>query len=200
MELYEAINRRYSVRAYMDKLVESDKLDRILEAGRLAPSSNNRQAWKFVVARNAKLRGALAEACEQPFLAKAPVIVAVVGLEPERKMSCDILADVVDCSIAATHMMLAAAVDLLTRAGASARVDRDEAAVPVLSISGRGGVPRAAEFAAHGDHRFAAALVADLHVAPGNALRPAGADRFENRLFRRPAAPYANRSPSWPKA
>src|SRR5664279_3260425 len=85
MDLYEAIKHRYSVRAYMDKPVESDKLDRILEAGRLAPSANNRQSWKFVVARNAKLRSALAEACEQPFLAKAPVIVAVVGLDPERK-------------------------------------------------------------------------------------------------------------------
>jgi nitroreductase len=111
MDLYEAINRRYSVRAYMDKPIEADKLDRILDVGRLAPSANNRQAWKFVVARNAKLRSALAEACEQPFLAKAPVIVAVVGLDPERKMSCDILADVVDCSIAATHMMLAATVE-----------------------------------------------------------------------------------------
>ena len=111
MDLYQAIDQRYSVRAYMDKPIESDKLDRILDAGRLAPSSNNRQAWKFVVARNAKLRAALAEACDQPFLAKAPVIVAIVGLDPERKMSCDILADVVDCSIAATHMILAATVE-----------------------------------------------------------------------------------------
>jgi nitroreductase len=111
MDLYEAIKHRYSVRAYEDKPVEADKLDRILDAGRLAPSSNNRQAWKFVVVRGDKLRGALAEACDQPFLANAPVIVAIVGLEPERKMSCDILADVVDCSIAATHMILAATIE-----------------------------------------------------------------------------------------
>ena len=111
MNLYEAINQRYSVRVYTDKAVEADKLDRILEAGRLAPSSNNRQAWKFVVARDAKLRAALADACDQPFLTKPPVIVAVVGLDPERKMSCDILADTVDCSIATTHMMLAATVE-----------------------------------------------------------------------------------------
>jgi nitroreductase len=111
MELYEAIQHRYSVRAYEDKAVEADKLNRILEAGRLAPSGNNRQAWKFVVARNAKLRAAMAEACEQPFLAKAPVIVAIVGLDPERKMSCDILADVVDCSIATAYMMLAATIE-----------------------------------------------------------------------------------------
>ena len=111
MELYEAIKHRYSVRAYEDKAIEADKLDRILEAGRLAPSGNNRQAWKFVVARDVKLRAALAEACEQPFLAKAPLIVAVIGLDPERKMSCDIQADVVDCSIATAYMMLAATIE-----------------------------------------------------------------------------------------
>jgi 3-phosphoshikimate 1-carboxyvinyltransferase len=50
---------------------------------------------------------------------------------------------------------LAAAVDLLTRAGASARVEEDVADGPALSISGRGGVPRAAAFRAHADHRVA---------------------------------------------
>ena len=50
---------------------------------------------------------------------------------------------------------LAAAIDLLTRAGASARVGRDAAGAPVLTISGRGGAPRAAAFVAHGDHRVA---------------------------------------------
>ncbi len=111
MDLYEAINQRHSVRVYSDKAVEPDKLARILEAGRLAPSSNNRQAWKFVVARDPRLRAALADACDQPFLNKPPIIVAVVGLDPERKMSCDIPADPVDCSIATTQMMLAATVE-----------------------------------------------------------------------------------------
>jgi 3-phosphoshikimate 1-carboxyvinyltransferase len=50
---------------------------------------------------------------------------------------------------------LAAAVDLLTRAGARARVGRDAAGAPVLSIAGRAGAPLAAAFAAHADHRVA---------------------------------------------
>ncbi|HUT22767.1 MAG TPA: nitroreductase family protein, partial [Sumerlaeia bacterium] len=49
MKVSEAIRQRRSVRAYLDKPVEEEKLLRVLEAGRLAPSANNRQGWKFIV-------------------------------------------------------------------------------------------------------------------------------------------------------
>jgi nitroreductase len=111
LELYEAIRQRYSVRAYLDKPLEDDTLNRVLEAGRLAPSGNNRQAWKFVVAQDPKLRSHLARACEQPFLAQAPVVIAVVGTDPHRKMSCDITGDPVDCAIAVSFMTLAATAE-----------------------------------------------------------------------------------------
>jgi 3-phosphoshikimate 1-carboxyvinyltransferase len=66
---------------------------------------------------------------------------------------------------------LLAAVDLLTRAGASARVGEDPAGAPVLSISGHGGVPRAAAFVAHGDHRVAmSAAVLALVLPAGSTL------------------------------
>lgn len=109
MELFEAITQRCSVRSFQDKPVETDKLQRVLEAGRLAPSGNNRQSWKFVAVTDLKVRQQLAELSEQPFLAQAPVVIAVVGLTPDRVMSCDIPGDPVDCSIAASFMMLAAA-------------------------------------------------------------------------------------------
>ena len=107
MELYHAIRNRCSVRSYLDKPVEQDKLVRILDAGRLAPSGNNRQEWKFVVVRQAQLRQELAQACEQPWIAEAPVLVAVVGCNPGRLMSCEVPADPVDCAIAMSYMMLA---------------------------------------------------------------------------------------------
>ena len=47
MELYEAIRRRKSVRRYVDRPVEEEKLRRILEAARLAPSWRNGQCWRF---------------------------------------------------------------------------------------------------------------------------------------------------------
>jgi len=49
MEVEEAIRSRRSVRAYQDREVEEDKLRRVLEAGRLAPSARNLQDWRFVV-------------------------------------------------------------------------------------------------------------------------------------------------------
>ncbi len=66
---------------------------------------------------------------------------------------------------------LAAAVDLLTHAGASARVGKDPSGALVLAISGRGGVPRPAAFAAHADHRVAmSAAVLALALPEGSTL------------------------------
>jgi 3-phosphoshikimate 1-carboxyvinyltransferase len=69
---------------------------------------------------------------------------------------------------------LAAAVDLLVRAGASAREEGPPDA-PRLVIEGRAGAPRPARFAAHGDHRVAmAAAVLALALPPGSTLDEPG--------------------------
>jgi len=111
MDLYEAIRKRCSVRAYQDRAVEDDKLQRVLEAGRLAPSARNRQSWKFVVVRDAKIRKDLAGAADQPFVGQAPVVLAAVGLTPEDKMYCGVPTDPVDCAIALEHIALAAVAE-----------------------------------------------------------------------------------------
>ena len=111
MDVYAAIANRFSVREYADRPVEDDKLHRILDAGRLAPSGCNRQAWKFVVVRGAELRGSLAQAAQQSFVGEAPVVIAVVGLDPKRIMHCGMPADPVDCAIATDHMTLASTAE-----------------------------------------------------------------------------------------
>ena len=111
MDVYEAIRRRYSVRSYQKKDVEQDKLQRILEAGRLAPTARNRQELKLVVVRDAKLRKALAEAAGQPFVGQAPVVIAAVGLTPQAVMHCGVPTDPVDCAIVIDHMTLAATAE-----------------------------------------------------------------------------------------
>ena len=69
---------------------------------------------------------------------------------------------------------LAAALDLLTRAGAAAREERD-ARGPVLVVDGRAGVPRPAAFAAHADHRVAmSAAVLALTLPEGSTLDDPG--------------------------
>ncbi|MFQ6097645.1 MAG: nitroreductase family protein, partial [Armatimonadota bacterium] len=56
MTVFEAIQQRYSVRKYEDRPVEDDKLQRIMEAARLAPSARNRQEWRYVVVRDERRR------------------------------------------------------------------------------------------------------------------------------------------------
>ena len=111
MELYEAIRNRRSVRAYVDRPVEAEKLQRVLEAGRLSPSARNRQERKFLVVQDARRRQELAEAADQAWIANAPVLIAVVGTTPHAVMHCDIPTDPVDCAIAIDHMTLAAVAE-----------------------------------------------------------------------------------------
>jgi len=49
METWEAITSRRNVRDYTDEPIADDVMDRILDAGRLAPSAMNRQPWDFIV-------------------------------------------------------------------------------------------------------------------------------------------------------
>ncbi|HEU4355247.1 MAG TPA: nitroreductase family protein [Actinomycetota bacterium] len=49
METWDALSGRRNVRAFEDRPIPPEHLDRILEAGRRSPSSMNQQAWDFVV-------------------------------------------------------------------------------------------------------------------------------------------------------
>ena len=49
-QIHELLRRRWSPRAFSDKMVETDKLKSLFEAARWAPSSDNEQPWQFVVA------------------------------------------------------------------------------------------------------------------------------------------------------
>ncbi len=48
--IHDLLRRRWSPRAYADKPVERDTLQRLFEAARWAPSSSNEQPWHFIVA------------------------------------------------------------------------------------------------------------------------------------------------------
>ena len=109
MDVFEAIRARRSIRAYKDRPVEEDKLQKVLDAGRLAPSANNRQDWKFVVVKDAGLREQLAEACcNQKFVGQAPVVIVACTTDDKRVMRSGYQCSAVDLSIAVDHMTLAA--------------------------------------------------------------------------------------------
>ena len=110
MAVLDVIKARRSIRKYQSKPVEDDKLAQVLEAGRLAPTANNAQQWKFVVVRDPAQIKKLVPACGgQSFIADAPVILVVCAVGGERKMYCGQPAAAVDCSIALSFMVLVAA-------------------------------------------------------------------------------------------
>ena len=104
MEVFEAIRRRKSVRAYASTPVPREKLERILEAARLAPSAENRQPWYFIVVMNPEKRRQIAKSGRfAGFLEKSPVVIVGCG---DRKASPKWHA--IDVTIAMQNMVLAA--------------------------------------------------------------------------------------------
>jgi nitroreductase len=109
MDVFEAISRRGSVRAYKETEVEEEKLKKILEAARLSPSASNRQEWKFIVVRNKETRKKLARAAfGQSFIGEAPVVIVACGTESKAIMSCGQPTHTVDVSIACAYLILQA--------------------------------------------------------------------------------------------
>lgn len=51
MSVLDLVKKRYSVRKYEDKPVEEEKLQKLLEAGRVAPSAKNNQPSRLIVVR-----------------------------------------------------------------------------------------------------------------------------------------------------
>jgi nitroreductase len=112
MDVYEAIRRRKSVRSYLDKPVEGEKLQRVLEAARMAPSASNRQEWRFVVVTDPQKRSRLAEeAAGQRFVAEAPVVIAACAQTDGKIMRCGLACYPIDVAIAIDHLTLAAAAE-----------------------------------------------------------------------------------------
>jgi nitroreductase len=111
MEFYEVIRTRRSVRSFKPDPIPEDVLERILDAARIAPSGSNRQPWLFILVRDSEVKRRLAEYCSnQMFIAEAPVVVVVCGfnIHYNRGGYMGDMSMLVDCSIATTHLILAA--------------------------------------------------------------------------------------------
>ncbi|NLJ42808.1 MAG: NAD(P)H nitroreductase [Bacteroidales bacterium] len=87
-EMLELILRRQSDRKYSDRPVEEEKLERIIEAARMAPSACNAQPWKFVVVNDPEKLGRVAKAASAKvlgmnmFVEQAPVLIVIVRESP----------------------------------------------------------------------------------------------------------------------
>lgn len=83
MSVFETIEKRYSVRGFEDREIEEEKLNKILEAARLAPTATNNQAFKIYVVDTKKHINQLDEVSNFPWLKEAPLILVVVSVDNE---------------------------------------------------------------------------------------------------------------------
>ncbi len=123
MNFYELVAQRQSDRNYeAESPVEREKIERILEAARLAPSACNAQPWKIIVVDNPELKNQLADATAAKalmmnhFTKQAPVHLVIV--EEGANISSTIGGWVkrkhfphIDLGIIAEHICLAATAE-----------------------------------------------------------------------------------------
>lgn len=104
MDVFEAVQRRRSIRAYDPKPVPEDVLEKILESARLAPSARNLQPWHFIVVKDARKREKISEGrIFAGFLKESPVVIVGCG---DQKASPKWYT--VDVTIAMQNMVLTA--------------------------------------------------------------------------------------------
>ena len=99
---------RYSVRRLSDKIIPQEMLEKILEAGRCAPTAHNNQPVKIWLIQSAEALEKVRSTAVFPFLKAAPAVFAI-GSEPAaawvRPYDGKNFADI-DAAIVATQMIL----------------------------------------------------------------------------------------------
>ena len=122
MDIFETIRTRRSVRRFMDKPVEEDKLQAILEAVRQAPSWANLQCWRFIVVKDPAVKEKISEISyvesffapkgykanpSKKGLAEAPVIIVACADPSQSGTIWGQSYYMTDMGIAAQNLMLA---------------------------------------------------------------------------------------------
>lgn len=130
MDTIEAILTRRSVRKFMEKAVEPEKIQTILEAVQAAPSWSNMQCWRMVVVKDAETRAKISDLSyiesffaargyksnpAQKGIADAPVVIVLCAVPEQSGEMKGQPYYMTDAGIASENLMLAAhAVGLAT--------------------------------------------------------------------------------------
>jgi nitroreductase len=131
LETWDAIRSRRNVRAYEDRPIDEEDMDRILEAARRTPSSSNKQRWDFVVVRDKdRLKRLSAIWQGARHIPGSAVTIALIGPDPEEER--DRISVAYDMGQLTMSIMVAAA-DLGIGSGHSSAHDQ-EVARDVLEI------------------------------------------------------------------
>jgi len=120
MKFLDLVKARQSVREYLNKSVEREKIKRCLEAARLAPSASNSQPWSFIVVDDPKLKEAVAKETFSQLISfnrfslQAPVLIILISERPGflnkvAEAIKDKQFSLIDIGITAEHLCLQAA-------------------------------------------------------------------------------------------
>ncbi len=102
MDVSEAIQKRVTIRRWMPIPVEKEKIIKVLEAGRRAPSWGNVQPWRFIVVQDkAKIEELAKSGAGQPHISSAPVVIVCCGqMEAfSRKMHRESLRQLIEAGV-----------------------------------------------------------------------------------------------------
>lgn len=113
MDVFQAIFDRRSIRKFLDKPVEEEKILKILDAARWAPSAGNIQDWQFIVVREKGKKLQLSEAAlGQYWISTAGVVIVICSkIDKLTRIYGEIgenTYSMMDCSLAVENMLLAA--------------------------------------------------------------------------------------------
>jgi len=113
MEFGECIDKRRSVRKFLDKQVSPDDLIDLIDAARKAPSSGNLQSWKFICVKNQNNKNEISDACfQQNWISQAPLLIVVVSQNDNLKrhygVRGDVLYSIQDAALASQNILLKA--------------------------------------------------------------------------------------------
>lgn len=111
MDFYDVVRTRRSVRQYRPDAIPDEVLERVLDAGRIAPSGNNRQPTRLIVVGDAEAKQKLVPMFHnQAFIAAAPLVIVACGrdIQYNRGEWMGRYAMIVDVAIVVDHLTLAA--------------------------------------------------------------------------------------------
>ena len=109
MDFLELTRRRYSVRSYKSDPVEKEKLSRILDSARLAPTAANRQPYQLIVIHTADREAELLRIYSKVWFVEAPIVICACGMPAKNWVRKDGKNyNDVDVAIVMDHLILAA--------------------------------------------------------------------------------------------
>jgi nitroreductase len=125
METWDAVRSRRNVRQYNEQPIGRDDLERILEAGRRAPSAGNWQPWNFLVVTDRDQLVELAKVWQGAgHIPGSAATIAVIAEEPQDQRQRDLLQ--YDLGQVTAYLMIAA-TDLGVGSGHAAVRDQEQA-------------------------------------------------------------------------